>query len=430
MEKETYTTRDSCRSCSSHELVDVLSLGEHNLPEWSEQEVSPVKVPLELVLCSKCCLLQLRHTTRPDLLWNENYGYKSGVNATMRKHLRGIANSVDDIMNLRNGDIVVDIGCNDGTLLNSYPQKLGEIIGQGEVVYSPNILRVGFEPSSNVAREARESGIKVIPDFFNARAFKDKFGGRKAKVITAISMFYDLEEPNVFLQDVKEILDPDGILVIQQNYLAGMLEQTAFDNICHEHLEYYSLRSLEDLLKRNGLEVFAASENTLNGGSFRTYIQHRGGQRYNAEALTIIDAMKARERLMGMEDLGTYREFGDRVRNNVDELRALITGKVSNGKVVYVYGASTRGNTILQAAGLDNSLITAAAERNPAKYGKKIVGSGIPIVSEEEARAAKPDYFLVLPWHFRDEFIQREQEYLKSGGELIFPLPKLEIVSD
>jgi hypothetical protein len=247
---------------------------------------------------------------------------------------------------------------------------------------------------------------------------------KKANIVTAISCFYDMEEPNSFLSDVRKILDKDGVFIIQQNYLVEMLKQNAFDNIVHEHLEYYSLFSLENLLKRHGLEVFNVEKSDINGGSFRTYISNKGKRR----AMKSVINMRVKEKNMNLKSVRIYTDFAERVKNNKNILHKFVSNLVKINKKIFVYGASTRGNTLLQYYGLDNKLIKAAAERNPEKWGKKIASVGIPIISEEQARKERPDYMLVLPWFFKKEFLQREKNYLKLGGHFIFPLPKFEVI--
>ena len=416
-----YTTRNTCRVCPDVRLEPVLSLGEITLPGWKKDPVDGVKVPLELCRCPDCTLVQLKHTTRPDLLYNSEYGYKSGVNQTMRDHLTGIVGEIEGIVPLGEGDIVVDIGCNDGTLLDAYNYL--------------TFNRVGFDPSRNVLIEAAgllkdygAENFQLFNGFFRKEPFERRFGTQKAKVVTAISMFYDLEDPNKFVADVKAILDENGVFVIQQNYVLGMLEQGAFDNICHEHLEYYSLTSLENLLRRHGLEVFNVSQHDLNGGSFKTLVRHIGS-RVGGEPNGNLNRLRQIEERV-LTDGRVYQDFAMRTRDRVRALREFVETEVAKGKTFHVYGASTRGNTLLQATGLDHTLIAGAAERNPGKYGTYTAGTKIPVVSEDQARNAKPDYFLVLPWFFKDEFVAREQEFIKGGGRLVFPLPRLEVIGN
>ena len=241
---------------------------------------------------------------------------------------------------------------------------------------------------------------------------------KKAKLIFSISMFYDLSDPNKFVSDIVRVLDNDGIWVIQQNYVGSMLSQMAFDNICHEHLEYYSLASLEKLLNRHGLEVFDVQMSDINGGSFRTFVRHMD----NVKKLRIM------ERKMKLDNQWTYLLFAMKVKGVKQKLYTFIKERVDEGKKIYLYGASTRAGTILQYCGLDKTLITAAVERNPEKWGKNIASVGIPIISEEQARKEKPNFMLIGPWFFKDEIVRREKEYLDAGGHLIFPLPKMEVL--
>ncbi|MFA5374700.1 MAG: class I SAM-dependent methyltransferase [Dehalococcoidia bacterium] len=400
----------SCRSCKSKELVDILSLGEQYVSDFIDGDNKPVAYPLSLVLCNNCGLLQLKDDVPPTALYTDRYGYRSGINKTMREHLVEIVRSVEKMANPKRGDIVIDIGCNDGTLLKSYT--------------TVGLIRVGYDPITKFGLYFNGTDIKFVNDYFNGRTYKKDFGDRKAKIITAISMFYDLEEPNEFVSDLSKVIHDDGIIVIQQNYLAEMLKQNAFDNIVHEHLEYYSLTSMENLLTRHDLTVFDVLINDINGGSFRTYICRRGAR----EVKESVYKLRKYEKKLGLSEEKIYRDFVDRISNIKKKLLSLIEGEVKQGKRIYIYGASTRGNAILQYCGIDKRLIMKAVERNPEKWGKRIASTGIPIISEEEGRKERPDYMLVLPWFFKQEFIERETEYLQNGGKLIFPLPQIEVI--
>lgn len=331
----------------------------------------------------------------------------------MRQALADIVLRVEKKVSLKQEDIVLDIGCNDGTLLRSYQAQ--------------GIKLVGFDPAKNLIPEAVVGTTKIINDFFNHRAFEDCFPGKKAKVITSIAMFYDLDDPNKFVADIAKCLHPDGLWVIQMSYLPLMLQQNAFDNVCHEHLEYYSMASLQFLLKRHQLQVVDVELNDVNGGSFRAYVQPKS-KKTSLAGLRKVAGLEKQEARFNLHDKETYFKFTERIEAIRKRIYRFIKREIAKGKTVYVYGASTKGNTLLQYFGLDYKLIKAAAERNPDKFGKKTVGTMIPIVSEEEARLAKPDYFLVLPWHFLEGFIRREKKYLKSGGRFIVPLPKMKII--
>ncbi len=409
-----------CRSCGSENLSPVLSLGKQYVTNFielkSDQEGIP-NVPLEIVLCENCKLLQLKHNAPSESMWGGQYWYKSGISSTIKNDLKDIVDKVKFLVDLKKGDILVDIGCNDGTLMDFYEK------GKGLNV-------VGFEPSKNVAFEATVKGHRIINDFFNAEKFKKEFGGKKAKIITAISMFYDLENPNEFMEDILECLDDQGLLVIQQNYLLSMLEQNAFDNICHEHREYYSLISLNNLLKKYGLEIFDICESGINGGSIRTYIKKIGNitlKGFPGAEDRIKKAMQ-REKEMGLDSLKPYKEFASRINGIKEKLVGFLKQEKANGKKIWVYGASTRGNVILQYFKLGPEIIDCIADMNKDKWGKKTVGSFIPIDSPENFRKANPDCLLVNTWHFFDEIMGQEKDYFDKGGIFIVALPEFKVI--
>lgn len=409
-------TRKACRVCNSSHLEPILSLGDQCLTNFvNSSEAKLFVAPLELVLCSRklggCGLLQLKHTVPGDILYRK-FWYKSGVNQTIKNDLADIAHKGENLVELKKGDIVLDIGTNDGTLLRQYENK--------------NIKSVGFEPAVNLVKEAEVGTTKIINDFFNYEQFSETFN-QKPKIITSISMFYDLEDPNKFVNDIVRILDDEGIWIIQMNYLMTMLENNAFDNIVHEHLEYYSLKSLEYLLEKHDLVVFDVELNGINGGSIRTYVKHKNCQKY--PITRSVKELRLYEDKIGLDGNEPYIQFANRIKDLKKRTYDFIKTEVEKGKKICVYGASTRGNTLLQFYGLDHTLITAAIERNPEKWGKKTVLTDIPIISEEEGRTKKPEYFLILPWYFIEEFKQRERDYLQKGGKFILPLPDFKIIN-
>ncbi len=415
-------TWTKCRVCMSP-IEPILSLGDQHVSTFlaPEQPDGP-KVPLELVLCQQCRLLQLRHTVPGEMMY-ENYWYRSGTNQTMRDALADVSRAAAEVVHLKATDAVLDIGCNDGTLLGSYTV--------------PGLYKIGYDPAQNLAVYSREIADKLIVGFFEADRFMADPDLRelRPKVITSIGMFYDLEDPRKFVSDIQRVMHPDGIWIVQMSYLPLMLEQNDFGNICHEHLEYYSLQSLEYLLQLHGFSMLDAQLNDVNGGSIRAFIRNSaadetsfGDEDYRRQAAERVSKLREREAELHLDQPTPYREFAERVQRIKDEVCDFIKNEVEQKKKVFVYGASTKGNTMLQYFGLDHSLISAAAERNPDKWGMVTVGTRIPIVSEAEARAAKPDYFLVLPWHFIDEFKVRESEYLSSTGRFIVPLPHFELI--
>lgn len=395
-----------CRSCLSTKLYTALSLGEQYLSDFIEEgERKPMSFPLNLVMCMECDLVQLGETTPHTKLYHDRYGYYSGVSDTIRADLRDIVDKAMQRVKVHEGDVVIDIGSNDGTLLKNYPEQ---------------VMRIGFDPVSKFQQYYDNiPNLTFFNDYFSFGTYSRRFPQTKAKIITAISMFYDLDEPNAFVADLAKALHPQGLLIIQQNYLGSMIQNMAFDNIVHEHLEYYSLTSLSRLLNRHGLDVVDVYQNSINGGSFRAYVKHMDN----------VKKMRINEKSMKLNNKMTYFLFGMRVKQAANKLYRFIKGEVESGKKVYVYGASTRGNTLLQAAGLDHTLIKAAVERNPVKFGKLIASVDIPIISEEQARKEKPDYFLVLPWFNKAEIVRREEEFIKQGGSLLFPLPSLTVVN-
>jgi NDP-4-keto-2,6-dideoxyhexose 3-C-methyltransferase len=404
-------TRTTCRSCGSGRMEAALDLGNHFVSNFADvpDETRWPRVPLELMLCGACGLVQLRHTTPGEWMYRR-YWYKSGVNASMRAALADISRSAAEFAGLESGDSVLDIGCNDGTLLRSYTLE--------------GIRRVGFEPAENLASENAQGTDLVVRDFFSARPV----AGERFQAITSIAMFYDLEDPNAFVADIAQVLAKGGVWVIEMHYLPLTLERNAFDAVCHEHLEYYSLESLEPLLERHGLEVADAETNEVNGGSIRVYVVHRGNSTAKERAgRERVEALRDREGALGLGQLATYRQFCKRVSSIGQRLNEWLASERVQGKEIAVYGASTKGNTLLQVFGIDQSVVRVAAERNPEKWGKYTVGTWIPIVSEEEARAHADD-FLILPWHFLEEMREREREFLARGGKLLAPLPEPRVV--
>ena len=405
-----------CRSCGSTDLTPILSLGlqyPSNFIELNSISDKKEQIPLELIFCEKkdCGLLQLKHTASRESLYKE-YWFRSGLNEKMVDALKDITKSVEKRISLSENDIVLDIGCNDGTLLRSYQSK---------------VRLVGFEPASNLMNEASKDTDLIINNFFSFFEFVQHFPNERIKAITSIAMFYDLEDPNSFVSDIVNCLDQDGIWVIQMAYLIPMLELNAFDNIVHEHLEYWSLKSVKRLLEEYGLEIFDVELNDVYGGSFRLFVKTKKNNKINIQ--NSVDEFLKKEDEFGLEKKETYLDFANRVNSLKNKLNDFIKEEISNGKSIYAYGASTKGNTLLQFYNLNNKLISKAADRDSKKFGKMTIGSNIPVISEEQARDEKPDYFLVLPWHLVDFFKERENVFLKNGGKFIVPLPDFKIIS-
>jgi len=403
-----YTTRTSCRVCGGA-LLPVLDLGEQCLPAWNPAAgMGGLASPLELVRCGHrpCSLVQLRHTTDADLLWkdNPNYGYLSGINQTMRQALASVTAGISSKIELCPGDVVVDIGSNDGTLLRTYPSELN---------------RIGFEPIRRFRAEAQRGGSHIVSDYFDAGLYPP---GPQAKAVSAVAMFYDLDDPNSFVEGVLKILCSDGVFVIQLSYLPLMLLQGDFLNICHEHLEYYSLQSLEYLLARHGLRAFDAEINNVNGGSLRLYVDR--GLRSPS---FMLHALREWEGYLELGFESPYQQFVSNVARTRRQLQRIVEEANEDGKTVYAYAASTKGSVLLQYCAFGPQHIKAVAERNEKKVGKFCAGSDIPVISEGEMREASPDYLLVLAWAFIDEFRQREKAWHDAGGRWIVPLPEVRV---
>lgn len=414
--------RKTCRICGSPELTPVINLGEQYLQGSFIKPEKPApahrKIPLSLVRCdpskdeNACGLLQMAHSVPPEILYS-TYWYRSGTNATMRKHLQGVVDSAIGFL-AKVPERVLDIGCNDGTLLGFYPKKT---------------RKFGIDPS-DISKQINKADVDVIHDFFPSSELVLNIGQDKFDVITSIAMFYDLEDPVAFAVSIKEILAPDGIWVFETSYMPAMLQMNSYDTICHEHLEYYSLAVIEFILARSGLKVFNAERNSINGGSLRCYATHDVNFAFrNDQFSQNLYRLHQEEFDLELDTNKPYLHFQDRINVHREELLLLIKQLRNDGKRIHIYGASTKGNVILQWCGIDHHFIDFAAERNPEKFGATTLGTGIPIISEIESRAKNPDFYLVLPWHFREEIVKREREILRKGTGLIFPLPAIEIIS-
>ena len=402
-----------CRVSKSTNLISVLSLGDQALTGvFPPSRETPVTVgPLELVWCPDSGLVQLAHVYEPGEMYGENYGYRSGLNQSMVRHLTQKIGHLERIADLKAGDTVLDIGSNDATSLKAYK--------------TPSLNRIGIDPTGAKFRQYYPDDIKLVPDFFSAKNF-DSVSKQRAKIVTSIAMFYDLEDPVQFAREIAQVLAPDGIWHFEQSYMPSMLRTISYDTVCHEHVEYYSLQVVSYILAAADMKVIDVQMNGVNGGSFAVTAAHKASSRKPNSA--VVEWLLAQEERMGLGTPRPYREFEDRVFRHREDLRRLLIGLRDAGKKVIGYGASTKGNVTLQFCGIGPDLVTAIAEVNPDKFGHFTPGSHIPIISETEARAMKPDYFIVLPWHFKDGIIAREAEYLASGGKMIFPFPEIEIV--
>lgn len=409
-----YKQIDKCRVANSPNLISVLNLGHQALtgvfPKSSDESVTTG--PLELVWCPDSGLLQLNHSYNPDEMYGENYGYRSGLNQSMVNHLTNKIYFLEKLIDLKPGDHVLDIGSNDATTLKAYKAS--------------QINRIGIDPTGKKFQEYYPKEISLVPDFFSSENYFSA-SDKQAKIITSIAMFYDLENPIQFAQEIEAVLADDGIWHFEQSYMPSMLRLNSYDTVCHEHLEYYSLNVVRKILDSAGLKLIDVIMNNINGGSFAVTATKKNNKSIRANT-PVIEWLSEQEERMGLNTPQPFREFEERVFRHRDDLVRLIRTLVADGKKVLGYGASTKGNVILQFCGFTANDIPAVAEINSDKFGRLTPGSNISIISEAEARAMKPDYFLVLPWHFKEGILRREQEYIANGGKFIFPFPEIEIV--
>jgi hypothetical protein len=410
--------RTTCRICGNPHLTTILDLGDMYLQGLFVKDgyIKPPerKVPLKLMFCdptkneTACGLVQLSNTISQNILYS-TYWYRSGTNTTMRNHLKDIVDlSLKYLKNISyDHKSVLDIGCNDGTMLSFYPK---------------DIIKYGVDPSNSID-EIKDISIKKMKDVYP----NDNIKNSKFHCITSVAMLYDLEDPLSFVSEICNNLTDTGIWVFEMSYLPSMLKMNAFDTICNEHIEYYSLSVIETMLEWYNMKLINATLNDTNGGSIQCIAVKKSCLLHpiNSENL---NKLRTLEFEMEIDNMTPYIAFRDRVEKITTSLSKLLTTYKEEGKEIHLYGASTKGNTLLQACKLNNEIISYAADRNPDKWGAKTLGTNIPIISEEESRKMRPDVYLVLPWHFKNEFLEREKETIENGAIFVFPLPEITIV--
>lgn len=413
---EHYRSIVRCRECGSADLRVMLSLGQQLLTGVFPKDGGAVPGgPVDLMRCEGACgLVQLRQSYDLDAMYGDNYGYRSGLNPSMVEHLTNIARVATETVALQAGDVVLDIGSNDCTSLKAYPD---------------NVVRIGMDPTGRKFREYYPKDVHLVADFFSKENFENELGqGRKARLVTSIAMFYDLEDPTNFMRQVSDVLAQDGLWIMEQSYLPAMLQSTSYDTICHEHLEFYGLKQIEFMADNVGLQIRRVHCSNVNGGSFQVWLTR-------ADYTGTVEIWPEEERrafLRSEEDATSefaWAAFLDRISISKQRILSFVNQAKQEGKRVCGYGASTKGNVLLQYCGLGPSEIECIGEVNQDKYGCQTPGSCIPIISEAEMRARKPDYVLVLPWHFKEFIVNKEQDWLRtSGAKLLFPLPNFDIV--
>ena len=410
-----YETITACRICGSNSLTVCMRFGKQFLAGSfvSTNEGHPlaeVKVPLSLVLCRSCGMLQLKETVDRTTLVHE-YFYRSATNPMMRSALKDVRNDVTSRVDLKRNDVVLDIGANDGTLLSLYPDTY---------------RRIGVEPAENISWNHLNRSIAIINGFFTEDNLRPVVRDNKCKIITSIAMMDIVPDLNAFTKDVKSLLADDGVWCIQLNYLPSLLETMSFYDVCHEHLYYFSLATLNNLLLRNGLSIFDVSTNDVNGGSLRVFATH---SEYPREITTAFHEQMRTEESLGLLSIKTYKDFYKRILKLKKTTNAFIQAENSNGNMVIGLGASTKGNVLLQFFGIDSRTLPYISERDPEKVTLRTLGTDIELVSETQARKMKPSAMLVLMWFFKEELIKRERRYLAGGGKLLFPMPYCHVVT-
>lgn len=405
------TNLEYCRLCKNNDLKIVISLGEQiitsRFPVYGDY--STPKTPIDLCLCKNCGLLQLYQTTNSSEMYEHEYGYRSGISNTMRTHLKSYQEEILSKIILNKGDIIIDIGSNDSTMLQ---------------YYSNDYQRIGIDPTGKQFQQYYGE-VKLISNYFTEENFKNEYKESKAKIVSSISMFYDLPDPVQFARDIYEILDNDGIWTCEQSYILSMLKTNSIDTICHEHLEYYALKQIKLISDMANFKIIDVKFNSCNGGSFRVYFAKKESKNF-IEATELINSILKDEEDFGLPSENIFKEFVKNCDEQVKKLVDFINKVNDEGKNIYIYGASTKGNCLLQYANIGEDKIKYAVERNPSKLGKMTCTS-IPIIMEETMRANPPNYLLVLPWHFKDEILEREIEFMQNGGGIIFPFPHFQI---
>jgi len=404
---------NKCRSCKSKQLKQAFSLGEQFLtgifPKNKNEHVT--KGHLSMVICNNCTLLQLQHSFDPDEMYGENYGYMSSLNQSMFEHLRNKVPKLKKKVQLGFNDIIVDIGSNDGTFLSFFDKKF---------------KLIGVDPTIKKFSRYYKKDILQIPNFFTYDILKDKLNNKKAKLITTISMFYDLPNPIKFVEDIYNSLDKNGVWHLEQSYMPSMIRNFSYDTICHEHLEYYSLKSIKFILDTVGFKIIDIEFNDINGGSFALTVAKKNS--IYIENKKIVEWLLEKEETLKYNELATHKNFYKECLKQKKLLVDLLKNLKDMKKKVLGYGASTKGNVILQFCNIDKKLVEYIGEVNKFKFNKYTPGSNIKIISEKKMKVLKPDYLLVLPWHFKNFIVKKEKKFLMEGGKLIFPLPDIEII--
>lgn len=406
---DIYTTIDKCRVCFSDTINEVLKLDPQYVATTfvksnKNNMMSKIKIPLTLMLCKNCGLVQLKETVRSDLLY-QNYFYRTSINDTMKRDLQDVINHAVNNAKPISDDIVVDIGANDCTMIGMFPK---------------NLNRIAVEPAKNIDWSNVDKSITIVNEYFSKDIVLKASGGKKAKIVTATAMFYDFDDPNTATKDIKAILDDDGVCVIQVSYLLDTIKDMNFYDVVHEHLEYYSLKSINYLMENNGLTVIDASTNFVNGGSLRVLVTHKENSNLKSKRY---EELLAEEEKWNLEELDTYTKYENKIQVIIKKTKNFILKELSSGGTVIGLGASTKGNVLLQICGIDKRLLPYISDRNKEKVGLRTLGTDIEIISEDKAHQLNPSCVIVIPWNFKEEILEREKDYIRNGGKMLFLMP-------
>ena len=407
---DEYTTITKCRVCSD-DLIEIVKFDPQYIATTfvksnNNNPMSEIKIPLTLMLCKNenCGLVQLKETVKPDLLY-KNYFYRTAINDMMRRDLNDLVNYALDNVKIDDNDIVIDIGANDCTMIDMFPNKLN---------------RIAVEPAKNIDWKHVDKSINIVNEFLSKEIVLKETKGKKAKIITATAMFYDFDNPNIAARDIKDILDDNGVCVIQVSYLLDTIKDMNFYDVVHEHLEYYSLKSINYLMEKNGLTVIDASTNFVNGGSLRVLVTHKENCKAKSKQY---EEILAEEEKWHLNEPDTYDQYGKRIQDIIEKSKNLILKETQKGGKIIGLGASTKGNVLFQICGFDKKLLPFISDRNKDKVGLRTLGTDIEIISEERAREMNPNYMLIIPWCFKEEILEREQAYIQNGGKMLFVMP-------
>lgn len=404
--------RATCRLCDSKDLEQVLAL-EPSPPANSfvsreRLDIVQEKFPLDVAICGHCGHVQLRDVVDPRLLF-EDYVYVSGTSPVFVDHFRRYAADVVERLDIKRGDLVVDIGSNDGTLLRFFQAAGCRVLG--------------IDPAKAIAQAASESGIETLAEFFTPAVAHDIRTSRgPARVITANNVFAHVDDLRGVLEGVRTLLSADGVFVFEVSYLVDVYEKTLFDTIYHEHLSYHSVRPLEKFFAANDMQLIDVVRVPSHGGSLRGFAQHAGGARGVQRSVQGLIELESQLRL---DHPATFKSFAARIDSLREDVRRLLTRLKGEGARIAGFGAPAKATTLLHHFQLGNDVLDFIVDDSPLKQGLFTPGQHIPVLSPAVLDERHPDYLLVLAWNFAQPIMATHSDYTSRGGQFIVPLPQL-----